>query len=557
MDLEPSEERVGVDSRYTWRYPLPPLADGRRGERLREVRSVWYLGLPLTSAHRGSHSGGGAPIAGGGDQTRYENEGTVYPHASLVEMITYHHHCFPDVEWRYLDVSHLGWAEIRDLIHRDPPDVAAFSVYSATAVWALIIAAEIKRVNSAAIVVFGNDHAGIMYREVLTGAYGGKVVDFVSTGNNGPFTMMGLLYALRGSLELREVPSLAYRNGNSVHNQPASTYPLTLRLLPDYRLIKAELEQWYDPAFAVWYAQHYELKRMITLPIDGGCHWGSRPSRRCKHCSIQGLTPKVSDVQSTVAALEVTVGDLNSNVYAAGDSTLGMSRNQWSGQIHFLDDLAEACEASSILRGKRFMLAYGLVQEFLQSAELCKGFVRTWNVGLEAFDPHLLKQDSKGINKGPDRVYEALELARALDYKLYISGILGLPGTTIEKLRSEVDQWLALAAEYQDNITTVSVAAPAVIPGSRMYWESYTGSAELRRQHREILPVRHLSQRYVETNSDVAFADVERAIQDVTQGIMSLDAGRGKLKVGGYMLGGNDEEETRELRLLDEVFKRL
>lgn len=47
------------------------------------------------------------------------------------------------------------------------------------------------------------------------------------------------------------------------------------------------------------------------------------------------------------------------------------------------------------------MLAYGLIYEFLQSAELCKGFVKTWNVGLEAFDPKLLKGNSKGINKGP------------------------------------------------------------------------------------------------------------------------------------------------------------
>lgn len=323
------------------------------------------------------------------------------------------------------------------------PDVAAFTVYTATALWAFIVAAEIKRVNPDAVVVFGNDHAGILHREILTGHYGHRLVDFVSTGNNGPFTMLGLLYALRGQLDLKRVPSLAYREHRGVINQPAPTYPLDRRMLPDYTLIEDQLERYYDKAFDVWYAHHYDLKRMVTLPLDAGCTWGTRPGRRCKHCSIQGLTPKFARMDTIVPALEKAVGGLGANVYAAGDSTLGFSRAQWSGDIGYLDELAERCAASPVLRDHRFLLAYGLVFEFLQSAKLCQGFVRTWNVGLEAFDPKLLKGDSKGINKGPDRVYEALELAQELDYKIYASGILGLPGTTRKQLHEEVDSWLS------------------------------------------------------------------------------------------------------------------
>ncbi|WP_411089586.1 B12-binding domain-containing radical SAM protein [Streptomyces sp. 061-3] len=554
MNLEPVEELVSsADSRYFWcdRSTFPAIDGSPR------KKKVWYVALPLTSAHRGSHSGGGATLAEAGDQSRYANEGTVYPHASLIEMITYQEEFFPAHAWEYIDLSHVGWETVQERLAADPPDVVAMSVYSATATWSLILAAELKRVKPDAVVVLGNDHAGILHREILTGDYGSRIVDFVSTGNNGPFTMMALLAALDGMLPIEKVPSIAYRKNGEVVNQSAPTYPLNLRILPDYKLIERELEAYYDPAFAVWYSAHYDLKRMVTFPIDSGCNWGSRPGRRCRHCSIQGLTPKVSDAASIVSSMESLVGDLKANIYAAGDSTLGMSKSQWGGNFTLLDDLASACSESPVLRDKRFLLAYGLVYEFLQSAELCKGFVRTWNVGIESFDPKLLKGNSKGINKGPDRIYEALELAKELDYKLYLSGILGLPGTTMEQLRKEVDNWLAIAETYAGQVTTISVAAPAIIPGSRMYFDSYNSDARVREWHGELLQTRRLSELYVEQNTEVTLKDVEAALAELGRGVIALDNSGANIKFGGYMMGGVDDEEAGEMNLLNNAMKFL
>jgi radical SAM superfamily enzyme YgiQ (UPF0313 family) len=551
--LQPSEEMVLIDPRYNWELPLRKV-----GTESRKLRSVWYIGLPLTSAHRGSHSGGGALIEGVGGQERYLNEGTVYPHSSLMEIITYHQICFPAISWKYLDMSHHKWHEIRELIQQNPPDVAAFSTYTATYLWALIVAAEIKRVNPSAIIIFGNDHASLLYKEVLLGAYGRQIVDFVGTGNNGPFTTMGLLYMLQGQLEITRVPSLAYRSNDSIIHQYAPTYPINKKILPDYRLIKDELEQHYDKAFNLWYAQHYELKRMVTIAIDGGCNWGRNPKRRCKHCSIQGLTPKSTNIETAIPVLETLVGELHSNVYAAGDSTFGFSQNQWGGEISFLDQLAEACERSPVLRPHRFMLAYGLIAEFLKSAELCKGFIRTWNVGIEAFDPQLLKKDSKGINKGTEQVYEAFELAKRLDYKLYVSGILGLPGTTLKSLKNEVDAWLSLTETYQELITTVSVSLPAVIPGSRMYWEAFTEDPAVKAMHGEIIASRKLSEMFIKRHTSVEIADVEAAITDLARGVISIaQRGGNPVKFGGYMFGGTDEEEKAEKQLLDSLCAQL
>jgi hypothetical protein len=65
------------------------------------------------------------------------------------------------------------------------------------------------------------------------------------------------------------VPSVAYRGNGRVVNQPAPTFPLDLRQLPDFRLIERYLSDHYDKAYDLWYADHYDLKRMITLPLDG------------------------------------------------------------------------------------------------------------------------------------------------------------------------------------------------------------------------------------------------------------------------------------------------
>ncbi|MEV4118624.1 hypothetical protein [Micromonospora sp. NPDC049645] len=553
MSLKPNQEIIGADPRYRWDYPGSTASKPSKN-----IRSVWYFGLPLTSAHRDAHDAGNAMLDGRSEEERHLNEGSVYPHASLVEMITYQARCFPDIAWRYVDMSHLDWQQVRTAINEDPPDVAAFTVYTATTLWAMIVAAEIKRVNPKAVVVFGNDHAGILYQETLTGKYGSRLVDFISTGNNGPFTMMGLLTHLQGGLDLSRIPSLAYRGTDGeVVNQDAGTFPLDRRILPDYRLILDQLEKHYDRAFNVWYSQHYDLKRMVTVPLDGGCTWGKRPGRRCKHCSIQGLTPKTTDVESAIPVLENIVGELGANVYATGDSTLGFSREQWEGNISYLDDMADACAKSPILQKHRFMLAYGLVYEFLESAELCKGFVRTWNVGLEAFDPKLLKADSKGINKGPERIEEALELARNLDYKLYASGIMGLPGTTLKNLKTEVNSWLSMAETYRDLITSISVAAPGIIPGSRMYWDSYNSSAQVRAWHGEILPARRMTALYIRENTEVELEDVEAAITDLRNGILQINGPMEHMKFGYYMLGGRDEDEAAEYRLLDEICAQL
>lgn len=182
-------------------------------------------------------------------------------------------------------------------------------------------------------------------------------------------------------------------------NQPAPTFPLHLRQLPDFRLIERYLSDHYDKAYDLWYADHYDLKRMITLPLDG-LPLGLPSAPAVQTLLRPRLTPKSTNTGTAVAALELAVGELGANLYAAGDSTLGFSRAQWDGSFDLLDQLALRCEASPILRGRRFMLTYGLVSEFLESAELCKGFVTTRNVGLEAFDPRLLRNDSKGSIEG-------------------------------------------------------------------------------------------------------------------------------------------------------------
>ncbi len=76
-------------------------------------------------------------------------------------------------------------------------------------------------------------------------------------------------------------------------------------------------------------------------------------------------------------------------------------------------------------------------------------------------------------------------------------------GTTLKKLRAEVNSWLEMAETYRDLITTVSVSPPAIIPGARMYWDSYNDHPQVRAWHGEILSARRLTELYIHENSDV------------------------------------------------------
>ena len=550
VDLKPGIEQVGIDARYQWDYPVSAKAS--------KVKSVWYIALPITSAHRSVQSRVGSEWKGVSEQKRGRHEGCVYPHASLVEMITYHEKHFPNIPWKYLDASHYDWHEIQQMIRDDPPDVAAFTVYTATYLWALILAGYIKSVNPECLTIFGNDHASLLKKEILFGRYGEAVVDFIGDGNNGPFTMMGVLSHLEGGTPIDRIPSLAYRaNGSGMITQPAHTYPLDRRILPDYRLIDDYLQANYDPAFEYWYADAYDLKRMVTFQMASGCNWGAHPDRRCKHCSIQGLTPKTGYIPAVVERFEQIVGDLKANIYSAGDSTMGFTSTQWGGDP-FLDELREACSQSDILKGKRFLKMYGLVREFLESAPLHQPFCHTWNVGIEAFDPALLKGDSKGINPESEMLYEAMELARTLDFQVTPSGILGLPGTTLTALKQEVDNWLALVEEYKDVITLIGITLPGIIPGSRMYYELYSENDYVRRSHGELIPSRPLSKAYIESTTEVTIEDVEAALQDVARGIVAIsEKYNTPIRVGINSLAGREDNIVEERRLLDEVMSSV
>jgi hypothetical protein len=122
-------------------------------------------------------------------------------------------------------------------------------------------------------------------------------------------------------------------------------------------------------------------------------------------------------------------------------------------------------------------------------------------------------------------------------------------------LRSEVENWVELTHSYQEIITTVSVAAPAIIPGARMYWDLYTSEARVRDWHGELLPSRALTELYISRNTDVTLADVEAALADLGSAVVATEATGTPVKFGGYMFGGVDTTEEMERRLLHDLLR--
>jgi hypothetical protein len=124
-------------------------------------------------------------------------------------------------------------------------------------------------------------------------------------------------------------------------------------------------------------------------------------------------------------------------------------------------------------------------------------------------------------------------------------------------LKTEVENWLSIAQRFESSITTVSVAAPGIIPGSRMYFESYTRDSKVREMHGEFVACRKLTEMYINANTEVTLDDVEAAIADVGRGVIGIGSHGSGMKFGGYMLGGRDTDESTERALLNRVCEQL
>ncbi|MGW1540139.1 hypothetical protein ACWCPM_07725 [Streptomyces sp. NPDC002309] len=100
-------------------------------------------------------------------------------------------------------------------------------------------------------------------------------------------------------------------------------------------------------------------------------------------------------------------------------------------------------------------------------------------------------------------------------------------------------------------------AAPAIIPGSRMYRDPFNRHAAVRERHGELPPIRKPSEFCIRENTEVELADVEAALAEPGRGVTVLDSNGANIKFVGHMPGGVDHEESHERSLLEGIVPSL
>jgi hypothetical protein len=90
-----------------------------------------------------------------------------------------------------------------------------------------------------------------------------------------------------------------------------------------------------------------------------------------------------------------------------------------------------------------------------------------------------------------------------------------------------------------------------------MYFDSYNSDPRVREWHGELLPTRRLSELYIKQNTEATLKDVEAALNELGRGVIALDNSGANIKFGGYMMGGVDDAEAREMTILNNAMKFL
>ncbi len=212
-------------------------------------------------------------------------------------------------------------------INAGQPDLVGVSMYCTSIRNTITTVKEAKNVG--AITVVGNDHASFHHQVLLRKI---SEIDFVCVDDMGEETIVELVRYFLYKGDLDNVPSLAYRVGNTIFvSPPAKRFhekdSLDSLPIPNRRLLPARNWDHYLTAFR---GQHHKyvnpaaVSGVTTINRARGC---SRFGRPCTYCGIADLRIRASSSRVFWQDVRIAIEQVGANYfYEAFDSaTSGLS----------------------------------------------------------------------------------------------------------------------------------------------------------------------------------------------------------------------------------------
>ncbi len=334
----------------------------------------------------------------------------------------------------YDAMSH--WHEYDDIgkrIEAEQPDVVATTAFTAEIVDALEVLKLAKKINPKVITVIGNVHPTFCYEEILRAP--DNPVDYIVRGE-GEETMVDLMNALAAQDELSAVKGIAYRQKGMIVVTPQREYIKDLDSLP----MAWDLVDW-----SIYTYKPMEGSILAIVSSSRGC------SQKCSFCSQQLFwerTWRGRSPENFVAELEYLRDTYGVNVVMLADETPTLDRKRWEA---ILDLLIERRVGTKILMETR-------VDDILRDEDIMEKYkeakIDHIYVGVESTSQATLDIFNKNIKVEESR--RALQLINEYDIVSETSFVLGMPGDTVESIRSTVE----LAKFYNPDLAFFLAIAP-------------------------------------------------------------------------------------------------
>lgn len=387
------------------------------------------------------------------------NDGT-FPALGVVSLATTLIRDHPHLDVIAMDGQVTSMAELEKKIADFAPDILGMSVLGTSYANSLRLA-EVGK-NAGAITIFGNDHAAVMARQILTHR---PAVDYVCTADVGEFSMSAFVAAHNGERPISSVPQLAYRTPDGISHNDLPEVPMTpgrsggvlaSRVLdavpiPDRSLMPAATWQQYLHNYLSRYGSLHEdeqIDGVTTINRARGC---ARTKSPCHFCGIADLRMRMSSPEMFWADVRAAQRQVSASLfYEAFDSMSSAPR--------WVQSLVDA-KPRDIGNPKFFV--------YTQAAETNPRLVTLYkelgvyrvNMGLESGDTRMLKL-LKGPRDSLAKNQSACRLFKEAGLPIYGSLVLGGPGETAASL----DNTVAFARWLIDNEMMAALEAQPLYP---------------------------------------------------------------------------------------------
>jgi len=354
------------------------------------------------------------------------------------------------IEVNILDANTYRYSisETVERILKTDAEVIGITATSTTIPVVYALAHKIKRIDSDRKVIVGGVHVSFMPDRTLREC---KEIDFI-VRNEGEYTLLELVNCLKnGKNEFQNIAGITYREENetirSNPNRPFIENPDELPF-PARNLLPISK---YHPD--IFWTKRGKKGNFTTLITTRGCPYN------CVYCSAGAYSRhkvRMRSPENVVEEIRDAIDKYNiTDIYFIDDIFTINPKRTITICNEILDqklDINWACYARANLVTKE------------QLEKMKKAGCHLLNFGVESGNQDVLNRINKALTL--DQIRKAINLAKKMDFKVYASFMIGLPGDN----KSTIEQTIKFSKELNPDYVEFFLTTP--FPGTKL-WEDY------------------------------------------------------------------------------------